>query len=252
MELVLALDEEGSLSATAADRAGGGRKSVTVQLGAIPAGGPPEFELEPEGPSGGSEREPEGRGEDLLTGETYPIGPGDRRKEHLHRRKRRPLLLAAFVVLALLLIAAIAFVVFRSVDGGRIPQLLGSRQAAESAAQADALLEETPGAQAGEAGVSEIEVSGTEGSETGLPETAVPGEGAAEASSAAVSEAEKKTPASAPAGGVWYEIKRGDTLWDIAATYYRNPWLYPRLARANEIVNPDLIFAGSKLFVPEP
>ena len=39
-----------------------------------------------------------------------------------------------------------------------------------------------------------------------------------------------------------YRIKQGDTLWDISATYYRNPWLYPKLAKANSIKNPDLIF----------
>ena len=48
-----------------------------------------------------------------------------------------------------------------------------------------------------------------------------------------------------------YRIRKGDTLWDISATYYRNPWLYLRLARANSIRNPDLIFAGEKLFIPE-
>lgn len=51
--------------------------------------------------------------------------------------------------------------------------------------------------------------------------------------------------------GVTYRIRKGDTLWDISATYYRNPWLYLRLARANSIKNPDLIFAGAKLFIPE-
>ena len=52
-------------------------------------------------------------------------------------------------------------------------------------------------------------------------------------------------------GGVTYRIKRGDTLWDISATYYRNPWLYHKLARANSIRNPDLIFAGTRIYIPE-
>jgi nucleoid-associated protein YgaU len=51
--------------------------------------------------------------------------------------------------------------------------------------------------------------------------------------------------------GVTYRIRKGDTLWDISSTYYRNPWLYPRLARANSIKNPDLILAGAKIFIPE-
>lgn len=48
-----------------------------------------------------------------------------------------------------------------------------------------------------------------------------------------------------------YRIKRGDTLWDISSTYYRNPWLYPVIARANGIKNPDLIIAGARIFIPE-
>jgi nucleoid-associated protein YgaU len=51
-------------------------------------------------------------------------------------------------------------------------------------------------------------------------------------------------------GSVTYRIKKGDTLWDISATYYRNPWLYPRLAKANSIPNPDLIFAGTRITIP--
>jgi nucleoid-associated protein YgaU len=55
----------------------------------------------------------------------------------------------------------------------------------------------------------------------------------------------------AEAEGIWYRIVWGDTLWDLAGTYYRNPWLYPRLAKANKIPNPDLIIAGHRLFIPK-
>ena len=48
-----------------------------------------------------------------------------------------------------------------------------------------------------------------------------------------------------------YTVVKGDTLWDISATYYRNPWLYPKLAAANSIKNPDLIFAGTRITIPE-
>jgi hypothetical protein len=41
-------------------------------------------------------------------------------------------------------------------------------------------------------------------------------------------------------------------LWDISATYYRNPFFYPRIAGhpKNNIKNPDLILAGFQLFIP--
>lgn len=45
-------------------------------------------------------------------------------------------------------------------------------------------------------------------------------------------------------------IKWGDTLWDIAGCYYKNPWAYPRIAKANNIKNPDLIVSGTILIIP--
>ncbi|MDR2483529.1 MAG: Hsp70 family protein [Treponema sp.] len=59
-----------------------------------------------------------------------------------------------------------------------------------------------------------------------------------------------KVPATIPPGGVPYQIRWGDTLWDISEAFYRNPWLYPRIARFNRIGNPDLIIAGRTIRVP--
>ncbi|WP_028972532.1 LysM peptidoglycan-binding domain-containing protein [Spirochaeta cellobiosiphila] len=50
---------------------------------------------------------------------------------------------------------------------------------------------------------------------------------------------------------VTHLIKWGDTLWDLSANYYRNPWLYGHIANFNEIPNPDLIYAGDTLLIPE-
>lgn len=62
-------------------------------------------------------------------------------------------------------------------------------------------------------------------------------------------------PAPAPDGtqtpnGVWYRISRGDTLWDLAYSFYSNPWLYNRIATENNIPNPDKIYRGDRLFIP--
>ena len=57
-------------------------------------------------------------------------------------------------------------------------------------------------------------------------------------------------PSVIPAEGVPYRIRYGDTLWDIAEAFYRNPWLYPRIARFNNIRNPDLIISGTTILVP--
>ena len=48
-----------------------------------------------------------------------------------------------------------------------------------------------------------------------------------------------------------YKVKWGDTLWDLSAAYYKNPWLYPKIARYNNIKNPDYIIAGSTIRIPE-
>ena len=50
--------------------------------------------------------------------------------------------------------------------------------------------------------------------------------------------------------GVSYKIKWGDTLWDIADSYYKNPWLYPKIAKFNSIKNPDVIISGTWITIP--
>jgi len=45
-----------------------------------------------------------------------------------------------------------------------------------------------------------------------------------------------------------YQVKKGDTLWDISALYLDSPWLWPKLWHANpNIDNPHLIYPGDKL-----
>ncbi|MCR5724140.1 MAG: Hsp70 family protein [Treponema sp.] len=51
-------------------------------------------------------------------------------------------------------------------------------------------------------------------------------------------------------GDVVYHIKWGDTLWDISAAYYKNPWRYPKIANYNNIKNPDLIISGTDITIP--
>ncbi len=49
---------------------------------------------------------------------------------------------------------------------------------------------------------------------------------------------------------VKYRIRWGDTLWDIADAYYKNPWRYPKIARYNKIKNPDKIISGTDILIP--
>jgi hypothetical protein len=59
-----------------------------------------------------------------------------------------------------------------------------------------------------------------------------------------------KVPQTIPREGAPYRIRWGDTLWDISEAFYRNPWLYPRIARFNNIRNPDLIISGTTIRIP--
>ena len=59
-----------------------------------------------------------------------------------------------------------------------------------------------------------------------------------------------KVPLTIPKDGAPYKIRWGDTLWDISEAFYRNPWLYPRIARFNKIRNPDLIISGTTIKIP--
>ena len=53
-----------------------------------------------------------------------------------------------------------------------------------------------------------------------------------------------------PPKDIHYKIKWGDTLWDIADAYYKNPWRYRSIARYNGIKNPNKIISGETILIP--
>ena len=63
-----------------------------------------------------------------------------------------------------------------------------------------------------------------------------------------VPEVPQEKPANAK--NITYKIKWGDTLWDLAKSYYNNPWKYTKIAKYNGIKNPDHIISGTTIIIP--
>jgi hypothetical protein len=52
--------------------------------------------------------------------------------------------------------------------------------------------------------------------------------------------------------GQIHVVAGGDTLWDIASTYHRTPWVWPAIWQENrDIENPHRIFPGDHLWISE-
>jgi hypothetical protein len=48
-------------------------------------------------------------------------------------------------------------------------------------------------------------------------------------------------------------VRKGDTLWDLCAAYYNNPWMWPKVWSKNpQLQNPHWIYPGDQLRLREP
>lgn len=62
------------------------------------------------------------------------------------------------------------------------------------------------------------------------------------------------TTGAVPDKGYYYEIKPGDTLGDIVKAYQKQGVKVTRaqIKQANPKMNPDMLIAGKKIFIPDP
>ena len=257
IELVLGVDDEGNLNATASDRQSGDMQSLSVSLDSIAEPESydlPDFELNEESEDEFS------AGEDLfgdvpspdfssssqewdvpdsgVTPEEETILTGSRKGT----RKVRPLLLGAFIVAGLVIIGLLIILLLRSFPGEDTPPLEAEAgQTRAVAVDAGEAADRTPAETAEETSVKNTE------------ETPVKTPAVSENTEAAGQAAEPPAEETVETGGngFWYEIKYGDTLWDLSNAFYRTPWLYGRLAAENNIEDPDLIYWGNQLYIPE-
>ena len=166
----------------------------------------------------------------------------DTDEEPAEAKRERPHRTLALVVLIILILAILgigAYFIFKSVNGTSVPELQADspskneqpvvEEVAEAEPEPEPVVEaveapvvEEPEEKAVEPAASEVEAAGSQG----LPPT---GSG----------------------GGVWYRLKWGDTLWDLSNSFYRTPWLYKIIAVENDIKNPDVIYAGDDIHIPE-
>lgn len=147
------------------------------------------------------------------------------------KKRANPLLLVLFVLMGLLAIAALIWLAMRLLPGDAGSELPTDTEPTAIVQPAET---EEP---ASDSQDTEAETE----TDAAQPEP--------------VSETVASEPVPAKKGealrGILYIIRWGDTLWDLAFAFYQNPWLFNRIADFNEIDDPDKIYAGTEIRIPE-
>jgi nucleoid-associated protein YgaU len=258
IEVILGIDEHNNLNAVARNLQTGIKQRLQTSLENLEeyeVYDIPDFELEDEGKEGGSlpaRDRTEQTGDRTIVGNNYPIDEKDRRRSYLKDKEqdKSPVGRIVFITLGLLLIAGLAIGVIYFINNNMNRSLPHIE---------DYLTEQDtkPTANETKASAQPTQLVSTAPEITVEPSpTAVPEPTAVTIVTSLEPTAITPTNKTVKINGVeYYEytIVWGDTLWWLANKYYGNPWLYKKIYRyqKNSLKDPDLIIAGTKLYIPK-
>ncbi|MDR1353057.1 MAG: LysM peptidoglycan-binding domain-containing protein [Treponema sp.] len=232
IELVISSNENGDLAASALDldsSVKSGHQHLIVSLKSLDAGGQdfdiPDFDLDQPGPP--------------------PQGLYEKASQIREKGKKKKLPWILIIIIGLLIILTVLAVWFFLIRTGSVR----TRPAAEQPVRMEepAPAPERPAARAEEP-ASVLVIEAAEPARNAPAAAPAPAAPRNRGASAPVSSYD--APPVIPGNGIAYRIRWGDTLWDISEAFYRNPWLYSRIARYNGIRNPDLIISGTTIRIP--
>ncbi len=247
IRLDLELDGDGNLSALAREEATGEHQALSVSLKSLAEEEKydipdfdfqedEEFDLSTDELPDTTPFEPEDLASDVTDAGDIPgfDEPAEGKEPSEERKKRSPLLIGILAAVATAIILLAAYFIY-TCTADRQPEPPQTTQVAPAPAPA------------------KVEPPAPAPAPAPAPEPApAPAKVETPAPVPAPTPAPAPQPAPAPAKkeGTWYKIRWGDTLWDLSIAYYRTPWLYRTIAKANKIKNPDLIISGTWIFIP--
>ena len=230
IEVIIGIDPDGNLNAIACDMATGNKQRLTTILENLNKNqllDVPDFDLDEsldEEPEVTMMREPE---QDFTISE-------DNTEVTDTKKESNPLKRIIFILIGLILIAGITFLIFYLINQNSSDVKPEIEERVEQIEETDSM-----------------QVVTTEESEK-ITEDDTARDTADNITSQETDVIEEEETKEAT-GDFKYTIKWGDTLWDLAATFYRDPFLYPVIANydKNNISNPDLILANTIIYIPE-
>ncbi len=247
IDLIMGTDAEGQLDVHAHDRAGGAENSLSVSLKELPEDAireTPNFAI------GDDFATPDTLGEyrwddDAASAPAEEVPEDGRRRQtakaqdyrEVRTERRSPILIVILLAIGVIAILVLAYFLLRTKPADGMPALPNQSGPVSSS---PAKPVPPPGTQT---------QSGSGGTRMGSDATAA-AEPVAPATANSTQAAGPQATPTTPPDGVWYRIAFGDTLWDLAYSFYNNPRQFGRIAQRNNILNPNRIYGGNQIFIP--